>query len=94
MTGRFDVRVVHAADIHLDSPLRGLGRLGDEELAGRLRLATREAFGNLVRYVIEAEPDALVIAGDIYDGDWRDYSTGVHFVAGMRDLEEAGIPVS
>lgn len=93
MTGAFDVRVVHAADIHLDSPLRGLGRLGDEELAGRLRLATREAFGNLVRYVIEAEPDALVIAGDIYDGDWRDYSTGVHFVAGMRDLEEAGIPV-
>lgn len=87
------VRIVHAADIHLDSPLRGLGRLGDEELASTLRLATRAAFDNLIRHVIHTQPDALVIAGDVYDGDWRDYSTGVHFVSGMRDLADTGIPV-
>ncbi|MHB1213103.1 MAG: metallophosphoesterase family protein, partial [Candidatus Nanopelagicales bacterium] len=87
------VRVVHAADIHLDSPLHGLGRLSDEDLANRLRLATRGAFDNLVDHCLHTKPDALVLAGDLYDGDWRDYSTGVYFTTRMRDLADAGIPV-
>lgn len=88
-----EVRVVHAADIHLDSPLHGLGRLGDDDLANRLRMATRLAFDNLVDYCLRTAPDALVLAGDLYDGEWRDYSTGVYFTDRMRDLHDAGIPV-
>lgn len=26
-------RIIHAADIHLDSPLQGLGRIGDASVA-------------------------------------------------------------
>jgi exonuclease SbcD len=44
------MKIVHAADIHLDSPLRGLSRLG-EETAEVLRGATREALVNLVKLV-------------------------------------------
>ena len=37
--------------------------------------------------------DFVLIAGDLYDGDWRDYSTGLYFAARMRRLRDAGIPV-
>ena len=88
-----EIHIVHAADIHLDSPLRGLGRLSDDDLANRLRLATRAAFDNLIDHCLATQPAALVLAGDLYDGDWRDYSTGVYFTNRMRDLDDAGIPV-
>ena len=87
------IRIVHAADIHLDSPLRGLGRLGDEDLAQRLRKATRVAFDNLVTHCIDTQPTALLLAGDLYDGEWNDYSTGVYFTNRMRDLHDAGVQV-
>lgn len=88
-----EIHIVHAADIHLDSALRGLGRLSDDDLANRLRLATRQAFDNLIDHCLRTQPDALVLAGDLYDGDWRDFSTGVYFTNRMRDLCDADIPV-
>lgn len=88
-----EIQIVHAADLHLDSPLRGLGRLDDPDLVHRLRSATRDAFDNLVAHCVTTRPAALLLAGDLYDGDWKDYSTGVHFVNRMRDLADAGIPV-
>lgn len=85
-------RFFHAADIHLDSPLRGLaGQEGNA--AARVRTATREALDTLVRLAIEEMVDFLVIAGDLYDGDWRDYKTGLFFAAQMGRLNKEGIPV-
>lgn len=87
------MRVVHAADIHLDSPLRGLTRLGDKEIATQLRQASRHALRNLVRLVVDTRADALVLAGDIYDGDWADYATGRFFVEQMQVLDDEKVPV-
>lgn len=85
-------RFLHAADIHLDSPLRGLA--GQEGNAvERVRTATREALDRLVGLSIEEKIDFLIIAGDLYDGDWRDYKTGLFFAAQMGRLKEAQIPV-
>src|SRR5665647_2124116 len=86
------VKIVHAADIHLDSPLRGLSRLGDEA-AKALRGATREALVNLVKLVQDEDARLLVIAGDLYDGDWNDYATGAFFVRQMDELNDLGIVV-
>ena len=84
-------RFIHAADIHLDSPLRGLaGQHG--KAAERIRSAAREAFETLVGQAIDDEVSFFVIAGDLYDGDWRDYQTGLFFVAQMGRLARAGIP--
>ncbi len=84
-------RFIHAADIHLDSPLRGLA--GQEgSAAQRIRTATREAFDNLVGQALEDEAAFFVIAGDLYDGDWRDYQTGLFFVRQMGRLARAQIP--
>src|ERR1700749_3028920 len=85
-------RFVHAADIHLDSPLKGLsGQQG--AAAERIRTATRVALDNLVTKAIEDRIDFLVVAGDLYDGDWRDYQTGLFFVKQMGRLAQVKIPV-
>lgn len=83
---------MHAADIHLDSPLRGL--TGHEGHAvERIRSATRDAFDQLVTFAIDEDVAFLIIAGDLYDGDWRDYNTGLFFAGQMGRLNAQGIPV-
>ena len=85
-------RFLHTADIHLDSPLLGLVRQ-EGTAAERIRNATREAFEGLIERAVEEQVSFLVIAGDLYDGNWRDYKTGLYFVRQMGRLREAGIPV-
>lgn len=85
-------RFIHTADVHLDSPLKGLA--GHEgSAADRIRTATREAFENLVGQALQEEVAFVIIAGDLYDGDWRDYQTGLYFARQMGRLAEAGVPV-
>jgi DNA repair exonuclease SbcCD nuclease subunit len=86
------VRFVHAADIHLDSPLRGLDRY-EGAPAGRFRDATRHALENLVELCLVERVDFLVIAGDLYDGNWKDYKTGLFFAAQMAKLRAGGVRV-
>ncbi len=86
------MKFIHAADIHLDSPLRGLQRY-EGAPAEEIREATRRALENLVDLAIDEEVDFVLIAGDIYDGDWEDYNTGLFFVLQMSKLLNAEIPV-
>jgi DNA repair exonuclease SbcCD nuclease subunit len=86
------MRFIHAADIHLDSPLTGLTAYPDAP-AELLRTATRDAFANLVSVAIEEKVDFMVIAGDLYDGNWKDFNTGIFFSGQMGRLKAAGIPV-
>ena len=85
-------RFIHAADPHLDSPLQGL-ESHDGAPVGLLRGATRRALENLVQLAIDEAVDFLVIAGDVYDGDWKDYSTGLFFRGQMVRLFDKRIPV-
>jgi DNA repair exonuclease SbcCD nuclease subunit len=64
----------------------------EEAPLGRLQMATRHALANLVELAIEERVDLLLLAGDIFDGDWTHYGTGVHFIAEMARLREAEIP--
>lgn len=86
------IRFIHTADIHLDSPLRGLAAY-EGAPATHLRTATRGAFVRLIDAAIDEKVDFVVIAGDLYDGDWRDYNTGLFFCREMARLDRAGIPV-
>lgn len=85
------MRFIHTADIHLDSPLTGLSAYADAP-AKMLRSATRDAFSNLVSEAIEQQVDFMVIAGDLYDGGWKDHNTGIYFCREMGRLKKAGIP--
>ena len=83
-------RFVHAADLHIDSPFRGL-RDVDRRVGERLRESTFEAFRNLVDLCVDEQVDFLVIAGDIYDGADRSVRAQLRFRDGMRRLSEAGV---
>ena len=83
---------LHAADIHLDSPLAGLSRY-DGVPADQVRAAPRAAFDRLIDTAIERRVDFIVIAGDLYDRDWPDIGTGLYFAAAMGKLGRAGIPL-
>ena len=85
-----DFTFVHAADIHLDSSLSGLA-LRDDEFSAVMRDATRRAFANVVDLAIREEADLLVIAGDLYDGTWKDQSTGQFAAAQLARLSRAKI---
>lgn len=84
-------RFLHAADIHLDSPLHGLSRYEGLPVED-IRSATRAAFENLVQFAIDEAVDFVVLAGDLFDGDWRDMGTGLYFARMMGSLNQVGIP--
>lgn len=86
------MKFIHTADIHLDSPLAGLAAYKDAP-ADLLRTVTRDAFTKLVDVAIDEAIDFMVIAGDLYDGTWKDYNTGHFFCREMGRLNNAGIPV-
>ncbi len=83
---------LHAADIHLDSPLRGLEGYADAPVA-QLRQATRRAFDNLIDLAIEERVAFVLLAGDLYDGDWKDYHTGLFFIDRISRLRKENIQV-
>lgn len=83
---------LHAADIHLDSPLHGLSRY-DGMPAEEVRGATRAAFDNLIAYACDEAVDFVLIAGDLFDGDWKDMSSGLYFARAVGKLAAANIPV-
>jgi DNA repair exonuclease SbcCD nuclease subunit len=85
-------RFIHAADIHLDSPLCGLQRYEGAPV-DEIRNASRRALENMVNLAIDERVAFVVIAGDLYDGDWKDHHTGLFFVAQMHKLRSEGIPV-
>lgn len=85
-------RFLHCADLHIDSPLRGLDSTDPDAPADRIRGATREAFANLVDYALAQQVAFVLAAGDLYDGDWTDWRTGQFLMAQVGRLSRAGIP--
>jgi DNA repair exonuclease SbcCD nuclease subunit len=83
---------IHAADIHLDSPLRGLSGFDDAPIE-QIRTATRRAFENLVDLAIRESVAFVLIAGDLWDGTWPDAGPGLFFIRQAKRLRQAGIPI-
>jgi exonuclease SbcD len=86
------IRFLHAADLHIDSPLRGLEAYEGAPVE-RLRGATRQALSALVDLALAQQVALVVLAGDIYDGNWADFRTGLFFREQMQRLCRAGIRV-
>jgi exonuclease SbcD len=86
-----EFRFVHAADLHIDSPLAGLG-LKDPVVADRFARASRAAVEGLIDATLQSKAAFLVVAGDVFDGDWKDVGTGLFFAQALGQLHRAGIP--
>lgn len=85
-------RFLHTADVHLDSPLKSLA-LRDPEIADLIGNATRQAFVGMVDLCLDEHLDAMMIAGDLYDGAFRSMKTALFFGLQMQRLAEADIKV-
>jgi exonuclease SbcD len=85
-------KFIHAADIHLDSPLHKLDAYEGAPVE-EFRQAARQAFENLVQLAMAEKVAFVLVAGDFYDGDWKDYNTGLYLAGQMSRLNKTGIPV-
>lgn len=86
------LRVLHTADLHVDSPMRGLVQY-DGAPIDEIRSVTRSALRALVTEAIDRQVHLVLVAGDLYDGSWRDYNTGLFVVSQLAELHDANIPV-
>ena len=84
-------RFLHAADLHLGSPFLGLA-LKDEDVAARFAKASRSAFEDLVTKALEEGVSFVVIAGDVFDGEWKDNSIALFLNRQLARLSNHGIP--
>jgi exonuclease SbcD len=72
--------------------LRSLA-LRNPDLADLIGNATRRAFVRIVDLCLEERVDALVLAGDLYDGDQTSMKTARFLAEQIRRLHQAGIRV-
>lgn len=84
------MKFIHAADTHIDSPLAGLAA-HENAPVDLLRTATRSAFTNLIDRAIAEKVAFLLLVGDVFDGSWKDWNTGMFFGREMARLHAAGI---
>lgn len=86
------IRFFHTADLHLDSPFKGMSELPEKGFE-EIRNSTFEAFSRLIQDAIDVKPDFVLIVGDIYDGEERSLRAQKIFQKGMEQLAEHQIPV-
>ena len=84
-------RFIHCSDLHIDSPFKGLASQMPS-LTDRLRESTFQAFPKIVKLALEEKVDAVLIAGDIFDGADRSLQAQLKFRRGLLELSQGGIP--
>lgn len=85
-------KFIHTADLHIDSPLRGLA-VRDEAMMRRVQRATRTALERVIDLALKEQVAFVVIAGDLFDGDWKDMHSGQWAAGQFRRLADANIGV-
>jgi DNA repair protein SbcD/Mre11 len=86
------MKILHTADLHIDSPMRGLGRYEGAPVE-KMRSATRRAAENIVDLALRERVDVVTIGGDVFDGPWPDVNTGLWWNRQLDRLVGAGIEV-
>ncbi len=81
------MRFLHIADVHLDTTFSGRS----EEVRTRLRQASREAFGRCVEAAVAEKVDAVLVAGDLFDGGRLSLETERFLLQQVARLEEAEV---
>ncbi|MBU7321046.1 metallophosphoesterase family protein [Paenibacillus oleatilyticus] len=84
-------RFIHAADLHLDSPFRGLSGLPDA-LRERVKASTFTALERLVDLAVREQVDFIVVSGDIYDAKDRSLRAQLRFQQALETLAGHGVP--
>lgn len=83
---------IHAADLHLGAPFRGVRELAPV-WADRMVRSIPQAYQQLIEYALEEKVDFVIIAGDVFDSSQPSYADFCLFRQGLERLGDAGIPV-
>mgnify|MGYP002760128611 FL=1 len=86
------VKFIHTADLHLNSPFKGLAHM-DRDLLNQVKASTFDAFARVVDQALDQEVDFVLIAGDLFDLASRSIYAQVFLKDQFTRLQEAGIPV-
>ncbi|MFP7295703.1 metallophosphoesterase family protein [Neobacillus niacini] len=86
------ISFIHAADLHLDSPMVGLKHL-PANILSRVRESTFAALERLTAAAIDHNVDFVVLSGDLYDGEDRSLRAQSRFRNEMQKLLQKDIPV-
>ncbi len=86
------LRFAHLADLHLDTPFKGLGAV-HPDLARQLRDASLTAWDDAVAICLREQVDFVVIAGDVYDSEQAGVRAQLRFLAGVKALTSSGSQV-
>lgn len=85
------LRFAHLADLHLDTPFRGLGRVS-EALQASLADASLAAWDRAVDICLAERVEFVLIAGDVYDQEEAGVRAQLRFLRGLQRLAGAGVP--
>lgn len=89
-----ELRYIHAADLHLDTPFTGISReTGGERLTRILQNATFTALDRLVLLCENHRPHFVLLAGDIYNQENASIKSQLKMRDACRRLHDMGIPV-
>jgi DNA repair exonuclease SbcCD nuclease subunit len=83
-------KFIHCSDLHIDSPFKGFSS-AESSLLEVLRKSTYKAFQNIVELALKEEVEAVLIAGDIYDGAEKSLEAQLKFRHGLQKLSDKGI---
>jgi len=86
------VRFIHTADLHLDTPFKGLTRW-NSDLSKKLKDATFRSFKNIIDLCSDKKVDFLIISGDIFDSENKSLAAQLRFFSELKSLSGKGIPV-
>lgn len=86
------MKFIHAADLHIESPYKGIGAF-NSELAKALIRSGYDAFHRLIQLCIDQEIDFLLISGDSFDSETGSLGAQYQFIKGMDRLQTAKINV-
>ncbi|MEL6204064.1 MAG: DNA repair exonuclease [Pseudomonadota bacterium] len=86
------IKILHTADIHLDSPLRSLA-LRDPALRERVQTATRTALTRIVDAALTERAQAVLISGDLFDGAERSARTAAFLTQELDRLRACDVRV-
>ena len=87
------MRILHVADLHLDSPFVGMGK-EFQDIQKPLIESSYTAFERCVSVAINRKVDVMVIVGDIYDSQKQTVKAQHFFQNQLERLYQAGIPVA
>ena len=83
-------KFIHCSDLHIDSPFKGFSFV-ENSLVEALRKSTYQAFQNIIELALKEKVEAVLIAGDIYDGAEKSLEAQLKFRRGLQKLSDKGI---